>query len=43
MLPQMQPGDCLLYRTKGFWSWLIRVKTFSSVSHCEAVVVPASR
>jgi len=40
MLPQMQPGDCLLYRTKGFWSWLIRVKTFSSVSHCEAVVVP---
>lgn len=39
-LPQLQPGDCLLYRGRGFFSWLIRVKTWSAVSHCEGVVSP---
>lgn len=30
------PGDVLLYATRGsFWSWAIKVKTWSPVSHCE--------
>lgn len=31
----LQPGDVLLYQGRGFWSWLIRIKTFSPVSHVE--------
>ena len=36
----LRPGDCLLYRGRGLFSWLIRVKTWSAVSHCEGVVNP---
>lgn len=31
----LQPGDVLLYRRQSLWSWLIRLKTFSPVSHVE--------
>lgn len=31
------PGDVLLYSGAGFWSWAIKVKTWSDVSHCEMV------
>lgn len=39
-LPPLQPGDVLLYRGTGFWSWWIRTKTWSPVSHCEGLVSP---
>lgn len=32
---ELQPGDVLLYQGRGFFSWAIRVKTFSPVSHVE--------
>lgn len=31
----IQFGDVLLYSGKGFWSWLIKVKTWSAITHCE--------
>lgn len=31
----LQPGDVLLYQGTGFFSWAIRVKTFSPISHVE--------
>lgn len=31
----LQPGDLLLYKGTGFVNWAIRVKTWSSVDHCE--------
>lgn len=34
-LDQLLAGDVLLYRGTGFWSWGIRVKTWSHFSHCE--------
>ena len=37
-MPQLLPGDVLLYRGRGFWSWAIRVKTWSDVSHCECYI-----
>lgn len=33
-----QPGDCLLYRGTGFYSWLIAIKTWHDVSHVEVFV-----
>lgn len=39
-LPALRPGDVLLYRGSGFWSWWIRTKTWAPVSHCEGVVSP---
>lgn len=33
--PGVQAGDVLLYQGTGFWSRLIRIKTWSDVSHCE--------
>lgn len=35
ILPSIRPGDLLLYRRTGFFSWLIRVKTWSQISHVE--------
>lgn len=35
ILPSLRPGDLLLYRRSGFWSWAIRVKTWSDISHVE--------
>jgi hypothetical protein len=34
-LPDLQPGDCLLYRPNSFFGWLIAVKTFNRISHVE--------
>lgn len=33
----LAPGDVLLYSGTGFWSRLIRIKTWSAISHCELV------
>jgi hypothetical protein len=32
------PGDCLLYNSGGLIGWIIKVKTWHSVSHCEGYV-----
>lgn len=32
---KLKPGDVLLYTGTGFFSWVIRVKTWSTISHCE--------
>lgn len=37
-VPILSPGDCLLYKPSGFWSYAIAVKTWNKVSHCEAFV-----
>ena len=34
-LSLLLPGDCLLYRPKGFFGWLIAVKTWARIAHCE--------
>lgn len=34
----LRPGDVLLYRGTSVWSALIRIKTWSDVSHCELYV-----
>jgi hypothetical protein len=33
----LQPGDILLYQGRSLMSWLIRIKTFSPISHVEMV------
>lgn len=37
-LPEILPGDCLLYSGSSFVSWAIRYRTWSSVSHVEVYV-----
>lgn len=34
----IEPGDCLLYSGRGPFSWLIKGKTFSRVSHVEVAL-----
>lgn len=34
----VEPGDILLYRSEGFIPWLIRVKTWSDISHVETYI-----
>lgn len=34
----LQPGDCLLYRGSGVFSWIIRFKTWHPESHIEIYV-----
>lgn len=34
----VQPGDCLLYAGTSPWSWVIKVKTWSPVSHSEVAL-----
>jgi len=34
----LEPGDCLLYQGRSLFSWAIRLKTWSFVSHCEAYI-----
>lgn len=34
----LKPGDCLLYRPKGFFGWLIKLKTWHNIAHCEMYV-----
>lgn len=36
--PVLVPGDCLLYSGSGPWSWVIKVKTWSPVSHSEVYI-----
>lgn len=31
----LKPGDCLLYKPKGFFGWLIKLKTWHNIAHCE--------
>lgn len=38
MTPEPQPGDCLLYAGTGFFSRIIKIKTWSPVSHCELYI-----
>ena len=40
MLPDFMPGDVLLYRGDGLLSQIIRLKTWSDVSHAELYVKP---
>lgn len=35
LLRYLKPGDVLLYKPQGIFGWIIRVKTWHSVSHCE--------
>jgi hypothetical protein len=32
------PGDVLLYRPKGLFGWIIRIKTWHPVGHCEVYI-----
>ena len=34
-IPQLQPGDCLLYKPSGLFGWLIALKTWNRMSHVE--------
>lgn len=38
ILTLLKPGDCLLYRPKGFFGFLIREKTWHKIAHCEMYV-----
>lgn len=40
MQPPVMPGDVLLYSRNGFFSRLIRIKTWSRISHCEGAISP---
>ena len=40
LVPVIQPGDCLLYAGRSPWSWIIKVKTWSDVSHVEVALNP---
>lgn len=33
--PNLHAGDCLLYSGRSLWSWTIKLKTWSPVSHSE--------
>lgn len=35
ILPSLRAGDLLLYSRKGFWPWVIGVKTWSHITHVE--------
>lgn len=34
----LKPGDVLLYRGRGIFGWVIRIKTWADVSHCETYI-----
>lgn len=34
----LRPGDCLLYRAKGVFGWIISIKTWSEIGHVEVFV-----
>lgn len=38
MTEHLRPGDVLLYKSTGLFSWLIRVKTWHAVSHVEVYI-----
>src|SRR2546430_7436827 len=35
MIPDLQPGDALLYRPSTFFGWIIALKTWTRISHIE--------
>lgn len=35
---EILPGDCLLYRPKGKFGWLISLKTWHMIGHCECFI-----
>ena len=37
-LTALEPGDCLLYAPKGFFGWVISIKTWHAIAHCECYV-----
>jgi len=38
MIPELRPGDILLYKNSALVSWWIRFKTWSDVNHCETYI-----
>lgn len=34
----LQPGDCLLYKPKGFFGWMIAAKTWHQIAHVEVYI-----
>jgi hypothetical protein len=38
LLRTLKPGDVLLYKPKGLFGWLIRVKTWHKIAHVECYV-----
>jgi hypothetical protein len=34
----IQPGDCLLYKPKGFFGMFIALKTWHNIAHCETYI-----
>lgn len=34
-LPPLLPGDLLLYKPQGLFGWIIALKTWHSIAHCE--------
>jgi hypothetical protein len=34
----LQPSDCLLYKPKGFFGWVIAIKTWHAIAHCECYI-----
>lgn len=35
---ELKPGDALLYGPKGFFGWVISIKTWHAVAHCECYI-----
>lgn len=38
MTPTLRAGDCLLYKPKGVYGWIIAIKTWHPIAHCECYV-----
>ncbi len=38
LIEVLRPGDVLLYSGRGLYSWIIKIKTWSEISHCETYV-----
>ena len=34
----LRPGDCLLYAPSGLFGWLITIKTWHPIAHCEVYI-----
>ena len=39
-LPILAAGDLLLYDKRGLFNWIIKIKTWGPVSHCEVCISP---
>jgi hypothetical protein len=38
LVDTLEPGDVLLYSPKGLFGWIIRIKTWHKVAHCEVYI-----